>query len=413
MHNNPAIYPKFLIVSFLIAFWASASQAVAQGVEAPGVVRIGLLRYAPRRLLPLTRLNILPDDIGVAGGRLAIEDNNTTGQFTGQKFELKDVMVPRDGDPKKAFDNLIKQGISFVIIMAPAKTVLALADAVRDQDVLIFNARATDDYLRGKACRDNVMHIAPSRAMLADGLAQYLVWKKWRRWFLIHGSHDADKAFASAVRRAAKRFGAKIVEEREFKDTGGTRRTDTGQAQVKRQIISFTQGAAKHDVIVTADESEVFGEYLPYRVWEARPVVGTQGLYPTSWHAGHEQWGATQIQNRFMRSQKRLMRSLDLHVWIALRIIGDTAARTGSTEFAKMQAYIKSPKLGIAAFKGQKLSFRDWNWQLRQPILLATAKMTVSVAPQKGFLHPVSRLDTLGYDRPETDCKLKQGERKK
>jgi hypothetical protein len=33
--------------------------------------------------------------------------------------------------------------------------------------------------------------------------------------------------------------------------------------------------------------------------------------------------------------------------------------------------------------------------------------MVVSVSPQEGFLHQVSELDTLGYDRPVSKCKLK------
>ena len=57
-------------------------------------------------------------------------------------------------------------------------------------------------------------------------LAQYLVVKKWTRWFLIAGSHDADKQYAEDIKRAAQRFGAEVVEEREFKDTGGARTTD-------------------------------------------------------------------------------------------------------------------------------------------------------------------------------------------
>jgi ABC transporter substrate binding protein (PQQ-dependent alcohol dehydrogenase system) len=58
------------------------------------------------------------------------------------------------------------------------------------------------------------------------------------------------------------------------------------------------------------------------------------------------------------------------------------------------------------AFKGQRLTLRDWNLQLRQPILLVDGRMVVSVSPQEGFLHQVSELDTLGIDRPETKCRL-------
>jgi hypothetical protein len=60
----------------------------------------------------------------------------------------------------------------------------------------------------------------------------------------------------------------------------------------------------------------------------------------------------------------------------------------------------------LAAFKGQRLTLRDWNLQLRQPILLSDGRMVVSVSPQEGFLHQVSELDTLGMDRPETKCRL-------
>lgn len=66
----------------------------------------------------------------------------------------------------------------------------------------------------------------------------------------------------------------------------------------------------------------------------------------------------------------------------------------------------RSDSFSIAAFKGQKLTFRNWNWQLRQPILIGDADSVVSTSPQEGFLHQVSELDTLGVDRPETKCKL-------
>ena len=64
--------------------------------------------------------------------------------------------------------------------------------------------------------------------MLTDALAQYLVWKRWTDWFLIEGSHPEDKALADAYKRAATKFGAKIVEERVYEDTGGARRIGLG-----------------------------------------------------------------------------------------------------------------------------------------------------------------------------------------
>jgi len=283
---------------------------------------------------------------------------------------------------------------------------LKAADALRDRGTLLLNAGAIDDRLREQDCRANVIHVAPTRSMLADALAQYLVWKQWKRWLFVVGSHDQDKLYADALRRAATRFGAKIVQERIFEDTGGARRTDSGVTLIQRQMPVFTQQAPAYDVLVAADESEVFASYLPYRTWDPRPVAGSAGLVPTSWHAAQDQWGAIQIQNRFTKLNSRQMTALDMQAWTAARMIGEAASRTKSGDPKAVSAFLKGPDFSIAAFKGRRLTLRDWNLQLRQPILLVDGRMVVSVSPQEGFLHQVSELDTLGTDRPETKCKL-------
>jgi ABC transporter substrate binding protein (PQQ-dependent alcohol dehydrogenase system) len=270
---------------------------------------------------------------------------------------------------------------------------------------MILNAGSDDDRLREADCRANVLHTAPSRAMLADGLAQYLVWKQWRRWLLVRGTGRDDEAFAGALRRAAKRFGGKIVEERTFRVETGSRRSDGGHEQIQLQIPAFTQNAPAYDVLLVADEEEQFGDYFPYRTWDARPVAGTQGLAPMSWHPALEQWGATQFQNRFRRLANRPMRPLDYDVWVAVRSVGEAATRTRSAEPRALIAYMRSGEFDLAAFKGRKLSFRSWDGQLRQPILVGTAKLPVTVSPQPGFLHQFSELDTLGVDKPESGCK--------
>jgi ABC transporter substrate binding protein (PQQ-dependent alcohol dehydrogenase system) len=242
--------------------------------------------------------------------------------------------------------------------------------------------------------------------MLADGLAQYLVWKQWRTWVLLYGSHEPDQLYADAIRRAAKRFGAKIVEERLYEDTGTARRTDSGVVQVQRQMPVFTQNLPAHDVVIVADESEVFGSYVPYRTWDPRPVAGTAGLVASSWHPASEQWGGSQIQGRFEKATGRRMLGKDMQAWTAVRILGEAATRTSSNDTAKIEAFIKDENFSLAAFKGQKVGFRRWNWQLRQPIFLGDGRGVVSTSPQEGFLHQFSELDTLGVDQPETACNL-------
>jgi len=392
---------RLLVGAIGLSVLATTNVLAADPVE----IGIGYLRRVA--IKPTLSLVEQPaENDGVAGARLAIEDNNTTGKFLNQHFTLVEFRLKDGDDAGKAAVALADRDIAFVITDLPADTLLKAADAVRDRGTVLLNAGAIDDRLREEDCRANVIHAAPTRSMLADGLAQYLVWKQWKRWMLVVGSHDEDGRFAEALRRSATRFGAKIVQERVFEDTGGARRTDSGVTLIQRQMPVFTQQAPVYDVLVAADESEVFASYLPYRTWDPRPVAGSAGLIPKSWDAAQDQWGAVQMQNRFLKLNSRRMTALDMQAWTAARMIGEAASRVNSSDRKMVLDFLKGPDFSIAAFKGQRLTLRDWNLQLRQPILLVDGRMVVSVSPQEGFLHQVSELDTLGVDQPETRCKL-------
>jgi ABC transporter substrate binding protein (PQQ-dependent alcohol dehydrogenase system) len=369
------------------------------------VVRIGYVRSTMRHPTISPRDAQARDD-GLAGALLAIDDNNTTGRFIGQSFELIDAPVRSKDDLVEALKGLVSRNVSLILTDVAADSLLALADSAAGKTVAIFNLAAPDDSLREQNCRAEIFHIAPTRSMLADALAQYLVWKKWTRWFLLCGSHPDDALLADSYRRAAKRFGARIVGERVVPDTGGARQTDSGVIQMQQQVPVLTQGAPEYDVLVAADENEVFAGYLPYRTWDARPVAGSSGLEPVTWDANSESWGGTQLRNRFERRFSRPMSPLDMQAWTGARMIGEATIRGKSADPARILTELRDPDFGVAAYKGVRLTLRDWNQQMRQPIFLADGRGVVSISPQPGFLHQVTELDTLGMDRPETRCRL-------
>ena len=355
---------------------------------------------------PLSLLEKILTDEGVQGARLSLKVNNQMGRMFDYKFELKEIIVAKDEDPVESVKNHLQQSSKLIIADLNSKDLIKLANFPATKDAIILNINAEDDYLRVSECRNNVFHIIPSLSMRTDALAQYLIWKKWNKWFLVSGKHQIDKDYVKAVRRSAKKFGAKIVEERSYKLETGNKRVDSGHQQIQTQMPMLTRGAKNHDVVFVADLNESFGLYLPYRTAEPRPVVGTYGLVASAWHRSFEQYAGTQLQNAFEEFAGRIMTEKDYLAWLAVKLLGNAIIRTKSLEPASLQPYILADDLNLSAYKGRPLSFRKWNQQLRQPILISSDRALVSVSPQEGFLHPKFYTDTLGFDKPESKCNL-------
>ena len=369
-------------------------------------VKIGWLSQTVNRTEAHAYLDRPPADEGIQGARLGIADNSTTGHFTGQLFQLVERLAPVEGDIAAAFRDLAANNMRLIVTDLAAPELLSVAALPEAASVVIFNTAAPDDRLRGADCRANILHLPPSRAMLADALVQYLVTKNWTGILLVVGRGDADREFAADVRHAAKKFGARIVQEKPWTFIPGARRTDTGHFAIQAEVARFTQGIS-YDVLVVADEQDEFGDQLPYRTYDPKLVAGTQGLVPSAWARPHEQWGATQLQERFLRQAKRWMTDRDYTAWTAVRAIGEAATRSKSADPGAISTFLRSDQFELAGYKGARLSFRSWDGQLRQPILLADARSLVSVSPPPGrFLHQFSELDTLGIDKPETKCRL-------
>jgi ABC transporter substrate binding protein (PQQ-dependent alcohol dehydrogenase system) len=376
-------------------------------------IKIGYIREIGDHPRPASRLDVPPDNAGVAGAKMAVEENNAGGRFTGHDYSVEAATVSSPDEAVEALGKLYESGHNYFVVDASADALLKMSDWAKDKDILLFNVSATDVSLRQENCRRNIMHVVPDRYMLADALAQYLISQKWTNWLLVHGSTPADLAYADAVKRAANRFGATIVDTREYKDVSGGRRDDVGVIPPGKQASAAGAAFAAepdYQIIVVADEGQLFGPYMPYRGGALpRPVAGTTGLTATTWSPGHEKWGATQANNNFEKDFNRLLLPLDYQAYVAARTVGDAITRNPDYDFAKIAAFIQGPDLQVAPFKGIKQNFRSWDGQFRQPILVATDKVPVSVSPQKGFphaSHPEIEVDTLGIDEPESTCKM-------
>ncbi len=374
--------------------------------DAPAPVNITYLALLVPHPLPLSYLDQPPADDGLAGARLGLADNQTTGQFLNQSFHLDEAVLTDPAAVIPAFKQRAATGEKLFVTDLPADLLLQIADLPEAKAVTILDATSRDDALRAESCRRNVLHLLPSRAMEADALMQYLAVKKWTSIALVTGGDPADKLYANAIRASARKFRIKIVGDIAWTYDPGARRTDTGHYAVEAEVARVTQALADYDILVVADEGDNFGDDLAYRTTSPRPVAGTQGMVPSAWARPFEQWGATQLQSRFMKLANRWMTDNDYGAWMAVRAVGEAATRSASTDPDAIVTYMRGKDFDLAGFKGTKLTFRDWDGQLRQPVLLADSRSLVSVSPQPGFLHQTSELDTLGVDRPETKCHM-------
>ncbi len=389
-----ARYARILLLATSYAVGLATHSLAAQPLLE---IQLGYLGYRPDPGPLLSNVIAEPEDAGLRGAELAITDSNSTGRFLNHSYSLSSVSAVSAQSLLDAASAQHAQGVRLFVVNAPGASLRQLSAALPDS--LLINAGSPDDNLRTSDCLANVLHTLPSRAMLSDALAQFLVVRKWQRALLIVGPTADDQAYAAALRRAAKRFGVKLVVEKAWSFDNDQRRS----AQAEMPL--FTQ-TAEYDVVLVADERGDFGEYVPYQTWYPRPVAGTQGLTPVGWHKTIETYGAAHLQTRFETLAGRWMNDRDFAAWMAVRSIASAVSKLREADPRKVRALQLSDQLPLDGFKGRKLSYRPWNGQLRQPIALVQPRALVSTSPQDGFLHPFNEMDSLGYDKPEVTCRF-------
>lgn len=355
------------------------------------------LRFEQPPAPVLSNLDPVPEDDGIAGAQLGLEDNASTGRFLGQAYMLDIVSLPAGTDPVPAAEAALATS-PFLIVDGGFDEVTAIADLAAAKDALIFSVSAADERLRGADCRANLFHTGLSYSMRSDALMQVLLSKRWVQLALISGPRPADRLWAESLKGSARKFGLTIVDELDWDERADLRRTASSEVPI------LTQDLPDHDVVVVADETDDFARYIAMNTWAPRPIAGSEGLVPTGWSTVVEQWGAAQLQSRFEELAGRAMRPHDYAAWAAFRTLGEAVTRTGSADPVTLRTYILSDEFELAAFKGRPLSYRRWNGQLRQPVPVVTPRALVAEAPLEGFLHERNELDTLGLDQTESAC---------
>ena len=396
MRLMDSVCGRSALIAGLLGFALLAGGAVAADTLAVGMLSLERdARYDERRIA----LRNLAQGRGpaVAGAEVALRESRVIGRRLGLSFELMEARGRDDAQLLAELERLHGKGVRFFVIDAPGETVAALASATRGRDLMLFNVSAGNDALRQEQCEAHLLHTTPNDGMRTDALVQYLVSKNWRNILVLRGPLEADARMAEAFANSARRFGARIVGTRDFVLSNDPRQRDQGN-------VALLTARADYDVVFVADADGEFARGVPYATVRPRPVVGAEGLAPLAWHWSWDRHGAPQLSGRLERQAERRMADPDWAAWIAVKAVVEAVQRTESTDFATLSAFIRGEEIILDGFKGNRLSFRPWDNQLRQPLLLATHNAVVERAPIAGFLHPSNNMDTLGFDRADSRC---------
>ena len=382
-----------LCFAFLASFFTSYT-----ALALPLSIDITYLKLHKQQAPALSNILEMAKDSGYQGANLAINDSNTTGKFLQQHFALQSFEFTN----QQKFINHLKEefnsGKSIFILDASVATLNKINLWAQNKNILLFNISEFSNDLRDSQCLNTILHTALSHAMKSDSIAQWLLYRRLTKVLLIHGEKSADIALANSFKRSAKRYGLKIIAEKKWSFDTDLRRS------AQKEIPLFTQTSKDYDVVYVADDTKDFAEYIPFNTYLPRPVVGSAGLEALSWHKVIEQWGAAQLQTRFEKLTNRYMNEIDFNGYLAVRTVAQAVHKTNAAKVSTLINYIKSADFKLAAYKGRKLSYRSWNGQLRMPMGLVQPHGLVSQSPQAGILHPITELDTLGFDQKESRC---------
>jgi len=404
MSNRCFTLAALLLVSSLAVAAAQNAPSPPQPATPTQHIKIAFVqidgdpRYEPLR--GYTRTILKTPGHPFAGAEIGVDEAAPLTRLLNTDFTLDRISVKSPAEVAPAVLAAANAGTHFFLIDAPAQAYATLATALHGRNVLLFNVSAPDDSLRRDLCSAEMIHVYPSRAQLMDGLVQYLVSRKWSNLLVFEGPTPEDTAMAGTFSRSAQKFGAHVIANQHFKP--GTDPRD--REQNDPALLSAIN--RDFDIVFVADSDFDFVRSVPYHLVRPRPVVGSIDLEPVAWHWTWEHNGAPQVNSRFeKKSGGRHMEGPDWAAWVAVKMIVQSTLRTHSADFAEQRAFI----LGDNDFDGDKglaVSVRPWDHQVRQAVLLAAPYEVTGSAPIEGFLHQTNELDTLGDDRPESQCHL-------
>jgi ABC-type branched-subunit amino acid transport system substrate-binding protein len=361
----------------------SAALLTARSTRAEDVFTVGVLLPADaERATELSR-----------GAALGLDDANAMATLFAKRLRLETETDRASGQAGRA---LARAGVLAIVGGAGpggGETLLQVAGA----GTTVLNIGAPDDRLRNEACDRRAFHVAPSVSMYVDALTQLLIeQRKLLRWSVVSDGSPRGAEIEAAARRSVARLGGSI---------GGD--------------------AAAADVLLLAVEERGVDNAVTRAVGEGRrpdriaaigeggmrlPGDRAAGIWALAWHHELERFSARELNGRFRRRWNAPMTETAWAGWAAVKLVGEAVVRASAADGAALVAFMESAP-PFDGHKGEALTFRKWDHQLRQPLYVAGARKREEIS---GPLAPLAvladvggkNLDALGTAMTESRCRF-------
>ncbi|MFQ5803582.1 MAG: ABC transporter substrate-binding protein [Candidatus Methylomirabilales bacterium] len=363
----------------------------------------------------------------VAATELAAEEANyIAGAFGKVVRLLAEVAISPEDAAKKATKLVRQRGAKAILGGGGDPLTQAIEEASAREGVIYLNSMSRSEVLRGPRCRRLTFHVEASLAMYTDTIAQWLVRRaKQPRWGFLTPDSETGAEMERLAKRALRRHGGTpVAREVVPASTRDYRAALAALAKAGPDVLiinlaglSLLQALAQFTELGLA--VQVSGPVMEaVEFWQAEPAKLT-GIWPALWSHGFRRYSGRELNKRLAEA---LGKPAESHAWAsytAMKAVWEAVFRGGQTDTAGLVSFFEKGH-GVDAHKGQLLTFRPWDHQLRQPLMVLRCKVPAADATRWDVFELLGEvplrgtpgesraaiLDTLGLSKAESGCRL-------
>lgn len=362
---------------------------------------------------------------GVAAAGLAAEEANYVAEAFGKVVRLLPEKAASPDDAARKAMKLIRQGGAKAILGGGDDSLTqAIQEASTREGIVFLNTMSRSEALRGAKCHRLAFHIEASLAMYTDAMGQWLVRRaKQPRWGFLTPDSESGAEMERLAKRALRRHGGTAVAREVVPASGRDYRAALAKlAKAGPDVVIINLSGpplltALAQFMELGLEVHVAGAAMEtLEFWQAEPTRLT-GVWPSLWSYEFRKYSGRELNKRLAA---RLGHPAASHAWAsytAMKAVWEAVLKSGGIDTASLVSFFEKGR-GVDAHKGQPLTFRPWDHQLRQPLMIVQSKVPPKDAKRWDIFKLLGEvplrgtpgksraavLDTLGLSAAESKC---------